>query len=90
MWKKCYSFAEQDYYKHVKYVLSVSLDPTRSLKLSLSKSLSFTYSWEFLWFHRFSYYSQRLKFEDFSTSLPSLIFRELWLPITKLYIFGQT
>ena len=79
MWIKCHSFAAQDYFTSMWNTFSVCLsrsaEVTEAISLALH-SVSLVHPTPKIW-------------RDFSTSSPSLIFRELWLPFMKLYIFHE-
>ena len=68
----------------------VSFALLRSLKLSLSHSIVFYMLLRTsLVLPVFVVHPTAKIWRDFSTFIPSLIFRELWLPFTKLYIFDK-
>ena len=68
----------------------VSFAPMRSLKLSLSHSIVFHMLVTiFLVLPVFLVHPTAKIWQDINTFSPSLIFRELWLPFTKLYIFDK-
>ena len=73
---------------NVKYVLSVSLTLPRSLKLSLSHSIVIHMVVRiYPVLPVFLLHPSAKIWQDFTTSSPSLILRELQLSFTKLYIF---
>ena len=77
MWKKCHSFAEQDYFTSMWNTFSVS---SHSIVLHMVLRIS-------LVLPVFLLHPTAKIWPDFSTSSPFLISRELRLSLTKLYIF---
>ena len=77
-------------YEHVKRSQCISFAQLRPLKLSFLHSIGFHMLLRIsLVSPVFLVHPTTKIWQDFSSFSPSLIFRELWLPFTKLYIFDK-